>query len=85
MNPGRKDLKMGFDRREFVGILNDLVTAAMPNIKGLVLACPGETSLMIDCEHVIAVCDNGAQYKICTEADSLMALAYDVIKVLMHK
>lgn len=66
-------------KSEFVKLLETLVKADKENIQNL------ELVTITDEEYVIATCRNGAKYRICVEADSLMATAYDVIKFLMYK
>ena len=67
------------ERAAFLKLVEQVVTMAKPNIQRLDLA------VQPDGEYVIAVCANGAQYRICTEADSLIAMAHDVIDFLRFK
>lgn len=67
------------ERSEFVRRLESVVKAAMPNIQSL------ELVTLTNGEYVVATCKNGAKYQICTEWDSLIAMAHDVIDFLRFK
>ncbi len=69
------------ERETFVKKVEAVVTSALPNILSLELKYKVASGI----EYVLATCEGGGEYEICTEADSLIAMAADIINFLKTK
>ena len=83
---------MDSNRVDFVKKCGELLNIAKPHLINCELKLgkdiktnPFETAFALDEEYVVVLCDNGYTYKICVEANSLIAIATAIFNGMAHK